>query len=137
MTDVFTPKKRSEVMAKIRGRRNKDTELVLIQIFRKHRISGWRRDQPFIGKPDFTFSKEKIVVFVDGCFWHRCPKHSNIPVNNRSFWIKKLNSNKTRDRLVSRRLRKDGWLVIRIWEHDLGNAAKVVKTIKSALAMRG
>src|SRR6267154_5402416 len=56
---------------------------------------------------------------VDGCFWHACPKHSNLPVNNRPFWRRKLSANKKRDLLVIRTLRKTGWSVLRIWEHEL------------------
>jgi DNA mismatch endonuclease (patch repair protein) len=70
MADVFTKIKRSQVMAAIRSKGNKDTELKLISIFRKYRITGWRRHQVVFGNPDFIFRKAKIAVFVDGCFWH-------------------------------------------------------------------
>ena len=119
MTDVFTKAKRSEVMSRIRGRGNKDTELALAGLLRRGKITGWRRHLPIPGKPDFTFLKQRIVVFMDGCFWHGCPKHSNMPASNRAFWKKKLTGNKMRDRRVNRALRKHGWRVIRIWEHDL------------------
>jgi DNA mismatch endonuclease (patch repair protein) len=122
MADVFTKAKRSEVMSRIRGSGNKETELALIKLFRKNKITGWRRRYPLFGKPDFVFSKYNLVVFVDGCFWHGCPKHSNMPVNNRAFWKKKLASNKARDLRVSRVLRRTGWHVIRIWEHELNKA---------------
>jgi DNA mismatch endonuclease (patch repair protein) len=56
---------------------------------------------------------------VDGCFWHGCPKHCHQPTGNADFWTKKLSANKTRDRKVNRELRKSGWTVLRIWEHDL------------------
>lgn len=119
MSDVFTKVKRSQVMSRIRGRGNKETELALAKLFRSYKITGWRRHVALPGRPDFTFRKQRVTVFVDGCFWHGCPKHSNMPVNNRSFWLKKLSGNKTRDRLVTRTLRSQGWRVIRIWEHDL------------------
>ena len=77
MPDVFTKAKRSEVMSRIRGRGNKDTELALAKLLRRHRITGWRRNQPVFGKPDFVFPKLKLAVFVDGCFWHGCPKHAS------------------------------------------------------------
>jgi DNA mismatch endonuclease (patch repair protein) len=117
--DVFTKAKRSSVMSLIRGKGNKDTELALAKIFRHHKITGWRRNQPLFGKPDFVFKKRKIAVFVDGCFWHACPKHCKIPSGNRAFWKKKFATNKDRDRRVNRELRKLGWRVVRIWEHDL------------------
>jgi len=126
MSDVFTKEKRSEVMSRIKGKGNKDTELVMIQILRSNHISGWRRNQAVLGKPDFVFSKQKIALFVDGCFWHGCPEHSNMPQNNREFWEKKLQGNKDRDKLVTRELRKMGWKVIRVWEHELKHPTKVV-----------
>jgi DNA mismatch endonuclease, patch repair protein len=119
MSDVFTKAKRSEVMSRIRGKGNKATELALMQFFRRHHIRGWRRHQTVFGKPDFVFRKHKVAVFVDGCFWHRCPKHSHLPLNNRTFWKRKLEMNKRRDRLVIRALRSRGWYVLRVWEHEL------------------
>jgi DNA mismatch endonuclease, patch repair protein len=137
MVDVFTKQKRSEVMSKIRGKGNKDTELAMIRIFREYHIAGWRRNQPVFGKPDFIFPKKKIAVFVDGCFWHGCPKHSTSPKNNREFWEKKLGSNKNRDKLVNRELRKEGWGVIRIWEHELKEKEKVAEKISKRLNETG
>jgi DNA mismatch endonuclease (patch repair protein) len=119
MADVFSPQKRSQVMSRIRGRGNKDTEVALARLLRLHRISGWRRHQPIVGRPDFIFRKHRVAVFVDGCFWHRCPKHSNTPANNREFWESKLSANVKRDRAVSAALKKRQWTVIRVWEHDL------------------
>jgi DNA mismatch endonuclease (patch repair protein) len=135
--DVFTREKRSHVMSRIRGHGNKDTELVLAKLLRAYGITGWRRRQKHFGKPDFTFRRERVVVFVDGCFWHGCPKHSNMPVNNRPFWKKKLAANSLRDRLVTKTLRSHGWRVLRIWEHDLSKRPDgCVKKIK-ALLLRG
>jgi len=135
MADVFTKAKRSEVMSRIRGSGNKETELAIIKLFRKNKISGWRRRYPLFGKPDFVFPKYSLAVFVDGCFWHGCPKHSNMPVNNRAFWKKKLASNKARDLRVSRVLRRKRWHVIRIWEHELNKTSghsiqRIVRVIK-------
>jgi len=133
MSDVFTKAKRSEVMSRIRGRGNKDTELALAKLLRRHGITGWRRNQPVFGKPDFVFRQVRLALFVDGCFWHGCPKHATKPANNRAFWRRKLSSNKTRDRLVTRTLRKTGWRVLRLWEHELAkkNETRLVKRLKS------
>lgn len=119
MPDVFTKTKRSAVMSRIRGRGNKDTEMALITLFRQHGVTGWRRNQNLFGKPDFVFRKARLALFVDGCFWHGCPKHCKIPVGNREFWKKKFTTNRARDRRVNRELRKLGWHVVRVWEHDL------------------
>ncbi len=120
-------------MSRIKGKGNKDTELVMIQILRSNHISGWRRNQAVFGKPDFVFPKQKIALFVDGCFWHGCPKHSNMPQNNREFWQKKLQGNKERDKRVTRELRKLGWVVVRVWEHELKIPQKVAAKLKKFL----
>src|SRR5580658_526412 len=112
MPDVFTPAKRSEVMSRIRGKGNRDTELRLIQIFRTHKITGWRRNHALFGKPDFVFRKARVAVFVDGCFWHGCPIHGTQPKNNAAFWRKKIARNVERDREVFRFLGKKGWRVV-------------------------
>ena len=70
-------------------------------------------------KADFVFRQTRLAVFVDGCFWHACPKHATQPKNHRAFWRKKFARNKARDRLVTRALRRAGWRVLRIWEHEL------------------
>jgi len=149
--DVFTKEKRSEVMSHIRGKGNKDTELVMIQILRSSHISGWRRNQAVLGKPDFVFYPLRpsgtspksqragfrgVALFVDGCFWHGCPKHSNMPRNNRAFWAKKLQGNKDRDKFVARELRKMGWKVVRVWEHELKYPEKVVAKLNKAFGWK-
>jgi DNA mismatch endonuclease (patch repair protein) len=133
MVDVFTKEKRSEVMSRIRGRGNKDTELAIIRIMKKYHISGWRRNYDLFGKPDFVFPKQKVALFVDGCFWHMCPKHSNMPQNNKAFWEKKLLGNKERDGVVVRTLRRENWIVVRIWEHELASPEQVAKKLLKAL----
>jgi len=133
MSDVFTKEKRSEVMSRIKGKGNKDTELAMILIMRQHHISGWRRDQTVFGKPDFVFWKQRVALFVDGCFWHSCPVHANTPKNNREFWIRKLKSSEDRDVVVNRELRKQGWIVVRVWEHELRNRQKVALKLKKRL----
>jgi len=119
MSDVFTKEKRSEVMSRIRGQGNKRTELALIKIFRQLGITGWRRRYPAFGKPDFAFPALRLAVFVDGCFWHCCPKHRTWPKDNQEFWKRKLVTNRARDKEVTRELKKRGWQVLRIWEHEL------------------
>ena len=119
MTDIFTKKKRSEVMARMRSSGNRDTEVALARWFRREGITGWRRRQRVFGKPDFVFWRERVAVFVDGCFWHGCPRHGTLPKQNGAFWSAKLARNRARDRLVTRTLRRGGWQVLRIWEHEL------------------
>ena len=136
MADVYSAKKRSAVMAKVKGRGNRSTEVVVARLFRARHLRGWRRQLPLPGRPDFAFVKERMVVFVDGCFWHRCPVHGEVPVGNREFWSQKLRANALRDRRVDRDLRARGWRVLRIWEHELKNPGRVASRVSSALARR-
>jgi DNA mismatch endonuclease, patch repair protein len=100
---------------------------------RHHGIVGWRRHRPVFGKPDFVFPAAKVAVFVDGCFWHGCPKHSTMPANNRAFWKERMAANKARDRRVNRTLRRDRWRVVRIWEHELKHPDDVLARLVAAL----
>ncbi|MGA3268255.1 MAG: very short patch repair endonuclease [Verrucomicrobiota bacterium] len=123
-------------MSRIRGRGNRETELALAELLRRNKITGWRRHQPVFGKPDFIFPKFRLALFVDGCFWHCCPKHATKPRNNRAFWRHKLSSNRKRDQLVTRTLRKTGWRVIRIWECALHKGPRscvqrILRAVKS------
>ena len=136
MSDVFTKAKRSEVMSRICGHGNKETELALIKFFRAHGITGWRRRWPVFGKPDFVFPLLRLAVFVDGCFWHGCPLHSTKPKNNAEFWAKKLAANKARDLVVTNALGGKAWRVLRVWEHELliKNEECLLQRIRGALA---
>lgn len=132
-SDIFTKTKRSEVMSRIRGRGNRTTELAMMKLFRRHGITGWRRNQPVFGKPDFIFHKKRVALFVDGCFWHDCPRHGHRPKSNREFWRRKLDKNRKRDRRVSMELKRSGWKVVRFWEHQLADASRIVKKVKMVL----
>lgn len=107
---------RRRIMSAIVGTGNRTTELRLASLLRRCRISGWRRHRPLPGRPDFSWSREKVAVFVDGCFWHGCPWCYKAPRNNKLFWREKLDSNQRRDRRVEKKLRDLGWRVLRIWE---------------------
>ena len=85
------------------------------------------------GHPDFVFRKQRVAVFVDGCFWHSCARHANLPVNNKKFWARKLSANRDRDKRVTLKLRRDRWKVVRIWEHELKRPENVVRKIALAL----
>jgi DNA mismatch endonuclease (patch repair protein) len=136
MADVFTKAKRSVVMSSIRSRGNRQTEMVLAKFLRRSGLAGWRRHRPVFGKPDFIFPRRRLALFVDGCFWHACPRHTRLPVSHRAFWRKKLERNQARDRLVTRTLRARGWIVLRIWQHELAprKEARLLRRIRSALA---
>lgn len=138
-------------MSLIRSKGNRNTELVLAALLRANGVTGWRRHgtlriQAGRTKPegrsgrataDFVFRRERVAVFVDGCFWHRCPRHGTMPAGNRAFWKAKLERNVARDRRVSRGLRKAGWKVLRIWECALSARRRpaAMKRIVRALAL--
>ena len=95
-------------MSKVKGRGNAATELRLIRIFRENKIAGWRRHAKLFGNPDFVFSKARLTIFIDGCFWHGCPLHATSPKTNYIFWKKKLEKNKARDKVVNGKLKSKG-----------------------------
>ncbi len=81
-------------------------------------------------RPDLVFSGTRVAVFVDGCFWHRCPIHGNTPRTNSAYWEPKLRRNEERDRDVTAALAADGWTVIRVWEHEpVESAADSVEAV--------
>ena len=84
--------------------------------------------------PDFVFARQRVAVFVDGCFWHGCRWHGTKPENNTAFWALKLAGNKARDRRVNRVLRRHGWRVLRIWEHGLRDPERVAQDLKFTIA---
>ncbi len=133
MTDVFSKQKRSAIMSRVKNRGNLATEVRLVRLLRAYGIKGWRRHLPITGQPDFAFPHARLAVFVDGCFWHGCPEHGSIPVQNRTFWMQKLARNKQRDGEVRRNLKRAGWEVLRIWQHELKEPDKVIRRIHASL----
>ena len=120
MADTIAKELRSELMAKVRSKGNVTTELAMVRIMRLHGISGWRRHVRLLSfRPDFLFRRERVVVFVDGCFWHACPVHGSLPKSNVDFWNSKLEGNVARDRRADRELSDSGWKVVRFWEHSV------------------
>ena len=115
MADIFTPEKRSWVMSRIRSRDTK-IEKKTASLLRKNKIH-YRRFPKVFGSPDFVVEK-KVLVFCDGDFWHgyRYAKKKKPP---KKFWRDKIERNMERDRKVTRKLRADGWPVVRLWEHDI------------------
>ena len=137
MPDDRTLAQRSEAMRRVRG---KDTscELRLRSALHKRGLRySLRRRLP--GRPDIVFVRARVVVFVDGCFWHGCPAHCRMPSSNQSYWGAKIDRNMARDRRVARELRSLGWRVVRVWEHDVNKrlercADRVERAVRAGLA---
>ena len=137
MADTVDSRTRSRVMASVKSRGNRSTEWKLRAMLIRNGIKGWRvqvRDLP--GQPDFVFDREHVVIFVDGCFWHGCPRCYRRPHSSRKYWDEKVRRNIARDRQVRAKLRREGWAVLRVWEHSLSEPRKVVKRIKAKLIER-
>ena len=133
MTDTMSKEQRSKIMSKIHST-NTRPETIL-----KQSLKGMRfRYQPKIyGKPDFGIRKNKIAVFVDGCFWHKCPRCFRKPKSNLKYWERKIDSNVNRDQKVTQHLKQEGWTVIRIWEHEVReNADGIAEGIREALSKK-
>ncbi len=118
----------------MRSNRRVDTkpEVALRSLLHRRGLR-FRRDYPVRlpnGKtvhPDIAFTRKKIAIFVDGCFWHSCPEHGTTPKTNQDYWIPKLQQNVERDRNTDEGLQTIGWRVIRIWEHvSLDEAERLV-----------
>lgn len=122
-------------MASIRSVGNKSTEMALISLLRHNKITGWRRhSKKAAGRPDFIFHKQKIALFVDGCFWHGCKKHCIMPKSNQKYWEPKIARNKARDKAVNRHYKIAGWQILRMWEHDMKRPEKMLLKLTAILA---
>lgn len=126
----------SKTMAAIKGKNNRTTELKLRMALIRRKINGFRlhaKDLP--GNPDFVFRKEKIAIFVDGCYWHGCPKCGHIPKTRSAFWSAKIKRNKKRDKQKNKELKGIGVRPLRFWEHELkgSNISKTISKIEKEL----
>lgn len=121
MSDPLSPDQRSAQMGKVRSSGNKATEGIVERKLVESGIPGWEK-QPsgILGKPDFFFPEYRILVFVDGCFWHACPFcKRRIPTARNEFWRIKIDGNRRRDNRQRRTLREQGYHVLRVWEHEV------------------
>jgi len=129
---------RSENMRAIRSSGNATTELRLVALLAKRRLKGWTlRQLGLPGKPDIVMPHNRLAIFVDGCFWHWCPRCGHIPKTNKRYWTAKLERNRRRDRENTRTLRRLGFKVVRIWECQLKKTPeKCLQRIEQALRER-
>jgi DNA mismatch endonuclease (patch repair protein) len=121
-------------MSAVRSRGNRTTEVALGRMLWAAGLRGYRKHWQVEGHPDFAWPGLKIAVFVDGCFWHGCPRCNESPKTNAAFWSAKIATNRRRDQRVNTRLRGDGWIVLRVWECRMG--ATAVRRIAAAVDRR-
>jgi DNA mismatch endonuclease (patch repair protein) len=129
--DTFGKRQRSEIMAKVRSTGNFSTERAMLAALRARHIRGWKlRPGNLTGSPDLYFRELRLVVFLDGCFWHGCPKCFRAPSSRKEYWRPKISRNKKRDKKVSKLLRREGYHVLRIWEHEIKKGVGIRKLLR-------
>ena len=107
----------------MRGNRRRDTALELV-VRRALHARGLRYRVDYAPLPglrsraDIVFTRVRVVIYLDGCFWHGCPQHGTTPVANADYWVPKLQRNRERDAATTQTLVDNGWTVLRFWEHE-------------------
>lgn len=135
MVDRHTRAQRRYNMSRIK---NKGTSLELR--FRKmlcdKGFRGYRLNYNLPGKPDMVFTRFKLAIFLDGCFWHKCPKCFKYPSSNKKFWKEKILKNEKRDKIVNKELSKEGYKILRFWQHEIKeNPEKCISGVRKLLKL--
>ena len=135
MSDVFNKEKRSQIMRAVKSRNTKSTEQTLLSLFKENGVTGWKRTYNVKGHPDFVFLKQRVAIFVDGCFWHGHDCRNTRPSDNADYWQKKRERNIRHDKEVTKNFEERGWTVLRIWECELkkNNREKTFNRILAAI----
>jgi DNA mismatch endonuclease (patch repair protein) len=124
-------------MRAIKEKGNKSTEIRMRALLVRGGVRGWKlHPKGLPGKPDFLFTQARLILFVDGCYWHGCPQCGHVPNVNRPYWSAKIKGNQRRDRENTRKLQEAGYRVLRVWEHELlaGTAGPWLETLKGLLS---
>lgn len=134
--DHVSPEMRSAIMRAVKSRGSRSTEKRLRAAMVANGLRGWRMHADELpGKPDFVFPKAKVAIFVDGCFWHGCPKCYRRPHSRQDYWDAKVQYNISRDRRNRAQLRRLGWRVVRVWEHEIkADPARVCARLAAKLS---
>ena len=132
MTDAFPREVRSRIMSRIRSKDTKP-EITVRRILWRRGLRYRLHDRTLPGTPDISNRKRRLAVFVDGCFWHGCPRCYAEPKTNVGFWREKVRQNRARRDAVRADLAERGFRVVEIWEHDAGDEDAVVGLVGAAL----
>lgn len=101
------------------GQRDTGAEIIFRKFLWANGIRGYRTNARVLGKPDLYFTPRKFAVFIDGCFWHKCPVCKSVPSSNKNYWLPKLKNNAVRDKKTTKLLREQKVKVLRLWEHEI------------------
>jgi DNA mismatch endonuclease (patch repair protein) len=136
MSDNLSPADRRKTMQAVKGKGTR-LEKRLFAVLARMGLRGWKQNvKEIIGKPDVIFINQRVAIFIDGCFWHGCPAcRRKLPATNREYWERKISRNVALAKAHNRQLRRDGWTVVRIWEHEMANITKVKARISRALSV--
>lgn len=133
MADTVTKQKRSEIMRAIKSK-NSEMERTLRKELRRRGYKFKANVLRMTGKPDIAFKENKVVIFLDSCFWHGCRLHCRMPQTNCSYWLKKIKNNKKRDKDINKIYKKMHWTVLRFWEHQMKkDPQRAIKKIEKTL----
>lgn len=133
MVDKVSKQKRSEIMSAIKSK-DSAMEIGLRKELSRLGLRYRKNVKNLEGKPDIAFIGKKVVIFLDSCFWHGCRWHCRIPQANRSYWQKKIERNKIRDKKINKIYKEKDWKVLRFWEHEIkNNPSCVLNRIKKIL----
>lgn len=137
MVDIVSRKKRSEIMRAVKSCGTK-LEISFCRMLRENGLRFKRNDKSCFGKPDFSLKKIKTAVFIDSCFWHGCRSHCRMPKSHSGYWKQKIQNNKARDKQVNKWYKKQGWKIIRIWEHAIktNSQMQVEKVLRRVMPER-
>ena len=133
MADMVSMETRSRIMASIRGRDTRP-EIAVRRILWRHGLRYRTHDRTILGRPDISNKRKRLAIFVDGCFWHGCPKCYREPETNRNFWRSKVDGNRRRREIVRNGLKRQGFRVIEIWEHEVDCPSVVMKKVNAGIA---
>jgi len=129
MVDNVSKKQRSETMSKIKSKWT-NPERKFHNYLKSYKIKH-KMYPKIVGNPDVFLAEENAVVFIQGCFWHKCPKHYRQPHSDKKYWLEKIKRNIARDKQSHKFLRQQGFKVLIIWEHELKDIERIINKIKS------
>lgn len=134
MSDNLSPEDRLKTMRAVKGKGTR-LEKRLWAMLAGMRLRGWKKNADTItGKPDVVFTDQRVAVFIDGCFWHGCPHCCRkLPKTNRGYWERKIKRNIELAQVYNEQLQREGWTVVRIWEHEMSDLVTIRARILHAL----